>query len=197
MRPIIRREYLAPIDPRRARRLGMLGPLLGVLAALCAIPAAAEGGSADEPARAPYQVQLSGAPAVACTAVLSEIYCTGSINGVPAGKRLVIQAVAGVLLSNAIPTNGRVLLQTESPFGNYFAVASVSTFPNFTLPFVDGYSTSFQTHQIVYVDGGTPIKIYVNLYGATVAVSNGLPSITVTGYVIDCAASRCEPIVTL
>jgi hypothetical protein len=80
--------------------------------------------------------------------------------------------------------------------GRYFAVASVSTSPNFTLPFVDGYSTSFQTHQIVYVDGGTPVKIYINLFGATAAVRNGVPSITVTGYVIDCEASHCEPIVT-
>ena len=212
MRNIASPEQLAQISLLRARRFSLLGSLLGVLAFTSAGVSAADTvrvtnpatepvltSRVDEPARVPYQVQLSGASAISCGSQLSTVVCGGRINGVPAGKRLVVQSVSGTLISNSSPTNGQILVATESNSASYFGVPSISTFPNIIAipgqpPFADGHSNVyFQSHLTFYVDGGMPAQVYISLSGAT---SGSNAFITVTGYVIDCTAAPCMPIVT-
>jgi hypothetical protein len=109
------------------------------------------------------------------------------------------QSVSGTLTTNSPPTNGQILVATELPEAGYFGVPSISIFPNIIdIPgqpsFTTGYSNViFQSHLTVYVDGGTRAQVYITLSGPSSAAA---ASITVSGYVIDCTAAPCEPIVT-
>ena len=206
------RAHLAPIDLLHGRRFNVLASLAGVLAFTCAGVSAADTvrvtnpatqpvltSRVDDPARVPYQVQLTGASAIGCGNVLSTASCGGRINGVPTGKRLVIQSVSGTLTTNSPPTNGQILVATELPQAAYYGVPSIAIFPNIIdIPgqpsFTTGYSNViFQSHLTVYIDGGTRAQVYVTLSGPSSAAA---ASITVSGYVIDCTAAPCEPIVT-
>jgi hypothetical protein len=195
---------------RPIERTNLLTSLLGVLAFTCAQASAADTvrvtnpatqpvltSRVDEPARVPYQVQLTG-PSATCGNLLSLVICEGRINGVPEGRRLVVQSVSGTLLSGSSPTNGQILVATESPAANYVAIANISAVPNIVaIPgqpfFANGFTSVFQSHPTVYVDGGMPARFYLTLSGAT---SGSLATITVTGYVIDCTAAPCEAILT-
>lgn len=189
-----------------------IATLFGVLALTCAGVAAADTvrvtnpatqpvltSRVDEPARVPYQVQLTGPSAIGCGNILTTASCGGRINGVPAGKRLVIQSVTGSLVANTPPTNGQILVATELPSVGYYGVPSISIFPNIIdIPGQPSFATGdsnvvFQSHLTVYVDGGTRAFVYITLSGPSGASS---PSIIVSGYVIDCTAAPCEPIVT-
>jgi hypothetical protein len=204
------RERLAPCNLPRAPQFSMLTSLLGVLAFTCAGVSAADTvrvtnpatqpvltSRVDEPARVPYQVQLTG-PSATCGNLLSLVICEGKINGVPEGKRLVVQSVSGTLLSGSPPTNGQITVATESPAANYFGVANISTVPAIVVipgqpSFANGYTSVFQSHQTVFIDGGVPARVYLTLSGAT---SGSQATITVTGYVIECTAAPCEAILT-
>ena len=196
-------EYITSYKP--------VASLLGVLALTCAGVAAADAvrvtnpatqpvltSRVDEPARVPYQVQLTG-PSITCGNILSTAICGGRINGVPAGKRLVIQSVSGSLISNYPPANGQILVATEVPSAGYYGVPSISILPNIIeIPGQPSFATGdsnvvFQSHLTVYVDGGTRALVSITLSGPSAASS---PSIIVSGYVIDCTAAPCEPIVT-
>jgi hypothetical protein len=186
--------------------------LLGVLALTCAGVAAADTvrvtnpatqpvltSRVDEPARVPYQVQLTGPSAIGCGNILTTAICGGRINGVPAGKRLVIQSVTGSLVANASPTNAQILIASELPSVGYYGVPSISIFPNIiNIPGQPSFTTGdsnviFQSHLTVYVDGGTRAQVSITLSGPSAASA---PIIVVSGYVIDCTAAPCEPIVT-
>ena len=211
MKEITSLDRLAPIDLFGARRIGLLA-LLGGLTLTCAGVSAADTvrvtnpatepvltSRVDEPARVPYQVQLGGTSGNSCESLVSTITCGGRINGVPAGKRLVVQSISGSLIANSAPTSGQILVATESNSAGYFGVPSISNLPNIIvipgqLPFADGASNVFfQSHVVFYLDGGVPAQVYVSLSGAT---SGDRAVITVTGYVIDCTAAPCVPIVT-
>jgi hypothetical protein len=201
------REHLASIDLLHGRRFNVLASLAGVLAFICAGVSAADTvrvtnpatqpvltSRVDEAARVPYQVQLL-LPAISCEGLATLISCRGSVTGVPAGKRLVVQAVSGAFNSySTAPTNGQVQVSTISPSAEYFAVPSISTVRIFSLILNEpAYFSAFQAHETVYVDGGAPVNISVELSGSS---SISFQSITVTGYVIDCTAAPCAPIVT-
>jgi hypothetical protein len=200
-------RQLAPIELLRARRLGLLGSLLGVLAFTCAGVSAADTvrvtnpatepvltSRVDEPARVPYQAQLVGATVTCDGGAFGTISCSGSISGAPAGKRLVVQQVSGSLLANTSPTNAQVVVETLAPAAVYFAVPSISSVANVFGGVFHGYTSVFQSQQTVYIDGGSPLFVTITLLGSTTAF-NG--SITVTGYIVDCTATApCMPIVT-
>jgi hypothetical protein len=199
---------LAPIDLLRARRLSLLGSLLGVLAFTCARVSAADTvrvtnpatepvltSRVDEPARVPYQAQLVGATVTCDGGGFGTISCSGSISGAPAGKRLVVQQVSGKLIANSSsPTNAQIVLETQSPAAVYFAVPSISSVAFVFAGVFHGYASVFQSQQTVYIDGGSPVLITITLLGSTSVLND---SITVTGYVVDCTATApCMPIVT-
>jgi hypothetical protein len=197
---------------RAIKQINLCSSIAGVLAFTCAGVSAADTvrvtnpatqpvltSRVDEPARGPYQAQLMGASAITCGSLLSTADCGGRINGVPVGKRLVIQSVSGTLTTNSPPTNGQILVATELPEAGYYGVPSISIFPNIIdIPgqpsFTTGYSNViFQSHLTVYIDGGTRAQVHVTLSGPSSAAA---ASIIVSGYVIDCTAAPCEPIVT-
>jgi hypothetical protein len=206
---------LEEIFMRKIKHITLYKPfasLLGVAALTCAGVAAADTvrvtnpatqpvltSRVDEPARVPYQVQLTGPSAITCGNILTTATCEGRINGVPAGKRLVIQSVSGSLISNSPPTNGQILVTTELPSVGYYGVPSISILPNIIdIPGQPSFTTGdsnviFQSHLTVYVDGGTRALVSVTVSGPSSAAA---PSIIVSGYVIDCTAAPCEPIVT-
>jgi hypothetical protein len=201
-------RHLAPIDLLRARRSSLLASLVGVLAFTCAGVSAADTvrvtnpatepvltSRVDEPARVPYQVQLTGPSVIFCGVELSTVLCVGRINGVPAGKRLVVQGVSGALTASSPSSiNGTIQVITTSPHAGYVAVASVSTVQSLIPPLNEVlYSSAFQSHETVYIDGGAPIYVNVSMFGSSSIIAT---TITVTGYVIDCTAAPCMPIVT-
>jgi hypothetical protein len=200
------REHLAPIELRRGRRFSLFGSLVGALAFTCAAASADPvrvvnqatepvlTSRVDEAARVPYQVQLL-LPAISCEGLATLISCRGSVSGVPTGKRLVVQAVSGAFNSySTAATNGQVQVSTISPSADYFAIPSISTVRIFSLILHEpAYFSAFQSHETVYVDGGAPVNLSVELSGAS---SITFQSITVTGYVIDCTTAPCAPIVT-
>jgi hypothetical protein len=203
----IDQRILKGIFMRPNKQITLCSSIAGVLAFTCAGVSAADTvrvtnpatqpvltSRVDEAARVPYQVQLL-LPAISCEGLATLTSCRGSVSGVPAGKRLVVQAVSGAFNSySTAPASGQVQVSTLSPSAEYFAVPSISTVRILSLILNEpAYFSAFQAHETVYVDGGAPVNISVALSGSS---SISFQSITVTGYVIDCTAAPCAPIVT-
>ncbi len=158
--------------------------LIGVLLlAASGLPATASGQtvSIDEPGRIPYQSQLSKG---SCSEPGA---CYFRFPDVPAGHRVVVQHLSGLISFSTAPNAVWVLLNNGSgrPVSMFFAPLAPST-----------SFTAFDQTVLAYFDPdehGGIIEVQVNLSGGTLS-SDGAKLITLSGYLVDCNAAPCAPI---
>jgi hypothetical protein len=126
----------------------------------------------DDPGRIPYQSTLTGTPGP-----IFQFF----FPPVPAGHRLVIQHISGDLNFSAVPTS-------PAAEAIVFVTGGGSAFsPTFTRNI-----TSFDQLVQLYVDGGEAAEVTVNPLSANAQAASGF--LTLTGYLLDCAASPCAKI---
>jgi hypothetical protein len=105
---------------------------------------------------------------------------------VPAGKRLVIEAVS---ISGSRDTHGQKMLtaavqaHVNGQFEDYFMTP---TFTGVNTSVRDVYIASRQT--TIYADGGTDVKLFGSRYSFSGA---GILNVSVQGHLIDCADAPC------
>jgi hypothetical protein len=128
----------------------------------------------NDPGRIPYQSVV--------LANCSTRECVASFPAVPANHRLVIQHFAGVIsFISGGPSN--VIATVQSGDGSL--AGSVVTA---TAPTSNGLETVFDLPVLLYSDAGQVPMAFVE--GANVSK----PSITLTGYMLDCTIAPCAPI---
>ena len=135
----------------------------------------------DEPGRIAYQSQASKSGQ--CTGVGS---CFVEFGSVPAGHRLVVQHVSGIVSFPTAPNSVWVQLNNGSgaPVSTFFAPLAPSTF-----------FSAFDQPVQAYIDSalhGGIIEVQIDLIGGTFTSSG--PLVTLSGYLLDCNASPCAPI---
>jgi hypothetical protein len=140
--------------------------------------------SVDEPGRNAYQSQASNSNG-SCSGAG---FCFFEFGQVPAGHRVVIQHVSGIISFFTAPNSVWVQLNngSGSPVSTFFAPQAPST-----------SFSAFDQSVLAYFDPaehGGLIEVQVNLVGGTFtgAVSPNL--ITLSGYELDCNSAPCAPI---
>ena len=134
----------------------------------------------DDPGRVPYQVGINDPVAfLDCSSV-----CVTEAPQVPAGKRLVITNVSGVLLTG-LPS-GSVILPSVLGSGNtpiYLGVVFSGT---------KNGSNWFTFNQPIrlFFDAGSIPKVGVTLGAST----SGASFFTLSGYMLDCSTGPCAAI---
>jgi hypothetical protein len=127
--------------------------------------------SIDEPARSPYQMVLDSG--------CSTFSCDFSTNAIPANKRLHVTHISTWWYGNHV-----VYFYTDRQT-LFHATPLTTTFVALTNQYVVDRPLDS------YVDGGD--RIHVTFTGSTPPAVN--LAVTVTGYLIDCAAAACAPTV--
>jgi hypothetical protein len=148
--------------------------------------APAIGSLMDDHGRIPYQSEVDGGsvgiPPVPCDQTVG---CDFVFGPVPAGHRLVIERVTGVVPSTVAAQAFVILSNPNSPSpGTVYAA--------FTLPPTStaGY---FEVPTLVYVDSQQSVDVTVAFSGAGFA-SGFFRRVIVKGYLLDCTAAPCAAI---
>lgn len=148
--------------------------------------------SIDNPGRIAYQ-------STAQASCDGHIACQFSFATVSQGKRLVVQHVSGFLSFNKTPDVVGVFLGATTNGISPTLTPGTSPF-FFSAPSFDNISL-FDQRVLYYVDGGIPVDLIVYLPGSANVAGNFVPpefsnpqSVTLTGYLLDCAASQCPAI---
>lgn len=138
----------------------------------------------DEPGRIPYQSQVNKSDG-SCTGAT---VCFFEFGFVPAGHRVVIQHISGIVNFSG---------------GNFATVVSLnngSSLPLSTFLAAQANAITFnafdQTAQAYFdpaVFGGL-IEVQVDLFGGTFPASPHAEFITLSGYELDCSVAACAPI---
>ena len=110
--------------------------------------------------------------------------CNFTFSEVPAGHRLVIQYISGGLVFNNTPSNVKVDV-FSNPTNPFPGLAS------FLAPVVGAVSL-FGQSILYYVDAGSTPQVNINV--GNFSNFNGINSITLMGYLLDCNVSPCSPI---
>jgi hypothetical protein len=138
----------------------------------------------DDPGRIAYQAQVSNSSG-SCSGAGT---CFFNFASVPAGHRVVIEHISGLISFATTPNSIWVQLNngSGSPVSTFFAPLAPST----------NFSAFDQTVQAYFdpAEHGGIIEVQVALIGGafTGAVSPNL--INLTGHVLDCTAAPCSPI---
>jgi hypothetical protein len=130
----------------------------------------------DDPGRIAYQARQNQTPQSDATSLIF------TFGPVPANHRLVIQHVSGVL--EVAPNSPAALVDLTVPGG------PGSSPSNFFTPSAGGIN-AFDQPVLVYVDAGQQPTV---LIGGPTFINNSGPFITLTGYMLDCAAAPCVAI---
>lgn len=137
----------------------------------------------DEPGRIPYQSQVD--KSASC---ISGATCFFEFGSVPAGHRVVIQHISGIVNF------------TGSTFAVWVQLNNGSGLPvsNFLAPQVPAISfTAFDQAVQAYFDPaafGGLIEVQVNLVGSAFPGGGSAQIITLSGYELDCNVAACAPI---
>jgi hypothetical protein len=142
----------------------------------------------DDRGRIPYQsvVDMTGK----CPATIGppEPECSFNFPVVPAGRRLVVQHVSGIIQITGLPP----LISVG------FVVPGLSpSSVSFLVPFVNlnGIVLSeFDQQVLVFYDQNQPPSVTVTPGSGTFVNPNNIQLITLTGYLLDCAVASCESI---
>jgi hypothetical protein len=132
--------------------------------------------SIDDPARIPYAANASATCGIQCDILFP---------AVPAGHRLVVQNITGFAGFTSTPQS--VLVAAAADLDSkvsYFIVPSAMG--------NQGAFSGFNQPVLMYLDAGQ--KPHVTLQAAGTGYRTIMVS-TVTGYLVDCAANQCAPIV--
>jgi hypothetical protein len=137
----------------------------------------------DEPGRIPYQSQVDKSGS--CTGAG---LCFFEFGSAPAGHRVVIQHVSGIVSFGG--TTNAVWVQLNNGSG-----APVSTFFTPQAPAVS-FSAFDQTVQAYFDPAafGGVIEVAVSLIGGTFPGSGSAEIITLSGYELDCNLAPCAPV---
>ena len=150
------------------------------------VSAPAIGSLMDDHGRIPYQSEVDGGsigiPPVPCDQTVG---CDFVFGPVPAGHRLVIERITGVVPSTAPAQTFITLSNPNSPSpGTVYAAITIpatSTAGNFEVP------------TLVYVDSLQSVDVTVAFAGAGFA-SGFFRRMIVKGYLLDCTAAPCAAI---
>jgi len=131
----------------------------------------------DDPGRIPYQFFKNMQP---CSGTV----CQVSTPPVPQGKRLVVLRVSA-FGSYRQSSFFQVLVSTNS--------AMLSTFapPMLNSPSGSGTGYAFDQALLGYADPGSAVTVQMSINGS---FDNTAASVTVTGYLLDCAVNQCAAI---
>jgi hypothetical protein len=139
----------------------------------------------DDPGRIAYQAQIIGTTTANCFPG----GCAFTFAPVPAGHRLVIQHVSMFILANANSVPARVLVQ---------AGIGVTAAAEFLVTNQDTRSSlheiQFDQSVLLYVDAGVSPFVTIGASIDTTDVDNGQIA-TLFGYMLDCNAAPCSPII--
>jgi hypothetical protein len=140
----------------------------------------------DHPGRIPYQAVVNTPISPSGTSSL----CGFLLSTVPANHRLVVDNIGGFVplsAASAVFVNLGCNACGEVRF-NGTMVPSPPTGPTTT-------AVEFSLPVHLYFDPGEVPEVTVQVANlSTVAVLNGVPDVTVSGYLLDCAAAPCAPI---
>ncbi len=127
----------------------------------------------DDPGRIPYQATSTGP----CPSA-SGLHCEFNFPAVPAGHRLVVQQVAVELVYNGTPQSlaAEVLSETGAILGGL-------------VPPITPFFTTYSQPVKAVVDGGHSLS--VRAFTSVALFQSG--QVTVSGYLLDCAAAPCAP----
>jgi len=106
---------------------------------------------------------------------------------VPAGHRVVVQHIDGIVTFTTAPGGVAVLIQTGGHDITEF-------FPPNTVG-LDG-ANGFDQPVLFYIDASSSAGVGVTGSGAIFMGGNSLQSVTLTGYELDCTVAACAPIAT-
>jgi hypothetical protein len=143
--------------------------------------------SVDDPGRVAYQSQIDMSLGCSGTA------CTFTFPLVPAGHRVVVQHITGIVGYNTPPTVITVSTCVGGSCGSGETYVS-----NFYAPIPPGLLISqFDWPALVYVDSSTTAVATVELFGNSSHFGGpGIQKVTLTGYELDCTVAACAPIAT-
>jgi len=134
-----------------------------------------------DPGRIAYQ------STVAPTACSGNSQCFFDFPAVPAGHRLVIQHISGLVQFTAQPTFAQALIE-DNKTGNNFSAFFVPT--NVT---GSGSIGLFDQAVLDYLDAGDFAIVEVDAFGSAV-FATGTQDVILTGYLLDCSAAPCAAI---
>lgn len=139
--------------------------------------------STSDPGRIAYQSQVNNSN-TGC----SGLTCFFEFGSVPAGHRLVIKHVSGLIDFGTNPSSVWIAVNngSGSPVSTFFAPLQPST-----------SLTAFDQNVEVFLDPalfGGVIEIQVNLVGGSFAAPGQVQLVTLSGYELDCTAAPCAPI---
>ena len=135
--------------------------------------------SVTDPGRIAYQSEadLSGN----CSA---STFCGFVFPAVPAGHRVVVQHITGLVTFGVAPT---VITVTTS--------SGATLVSNFYGPIPPGIlSSQFDLPALFYVDASKAADVTVRLVGNGSTFGGGTEQVTLTGYELDCTVAACAPI---
>lgn len=141
--------------------------------------------SIDQPGRIAYQSQVSKSDG-SCTGAS---VCNFDFPNVPAGHRVVIQHISGIVDFVGTPSATWVQLNNGSgmPVSTFFA-------PMVPLISFSAFDQTVQTYFDPAVSAGI-IEVQVNLVGGATFPGGGPAEIiTLSGYELDCTVAPCAPI---
>ena len=148
--------------------------------------------SINEPGRIPYQAAVVATVATQCNATHgNNISCPMTISSAPPGKRLVIKSLEARVTTSETDTPP-VGVQIAITAPDTWAVFGLMT--NIVFPTIGRFSVAtFDT--TIYLDPASSgsYTIAVNFTGPSAPLDAEL---RVTGYLLDCTAAPCNPIVS-
>jgi hypothetical protein len=137
----------------------------------------------DDPGRVAYQskIQLKCFQSTDCGAFF--------VGPVPAGRRIVIQHISGVLAFSAAPASLTVFVNVQGGINTAFAEPVLKAAGTL-------YLTAFDQPVLVYLDQFQTAAVEVILQGAPAGggFDQETQTIVLTGYELDCNAAPCSPI---
>jgi len=137
--------------------------------------------SLDDPGRHPYQATVSRP---SCQATSGGENCGFLFPLIPLNRRLVVEHVSGIFSFTAVPTI--LYAGVGSPVAaNFFPIPQATVAP-------PGALTSFDQATKLYFDTTTLSPLVSLAFLGTANLQGG--SVTLTGYLLDCAAAPCAPI---
>jgi len=112
----------------------------------------------------------------------TQTFCILTTGPVPAGHRLVVEHVSGLIEINSSASNILVVLKPHVSGG------PIELYSAFDLP---DARPAFDKPTLAYLDAQERLDVGVYLTGTTFGQNN---FITVTGYLLDCTAATCAAI---
>jgi len=129
--------------------------------------------SIDNPARIPY----AASGEAGCS-----IQCTIAFPAVPAGHRLVVQYLTGFVGLTSAPQSVLVAAGADEQISYFIAPSAIGN---------QGAFSAFVQPVLMYVNAGQTFGLSLQATGTQFRT---VMAITVTGYLVDCAANQCAPI---